>query len=97
MSLLLEAIEERQLLGIDLKDKNNLADYLDYALDTTKQTQVLVVPASWLNNAKHRSQLQTLFEKYVLIGLIDLGTIWSPVTALPFSLLVLFKTNNKKC
>lgn len=44
MSLLLEAIEERQLLGIDPNDKNNLANYLYYAVDNSQQTQVLVVP-----------------------------------------------------
>jgi hypothetical protein len=30
---LLAAIEERQLLGVNPQDKNNLADYLDYAVD----------------------------------------------------------------
>lgn len=95
MSLLLEAIEERQLLGINLKDKNNLADYLDYAVDETKATQVLVVPASWLNNPKHNKQLQTLFDHYYLVGLIDIGAIWSPVTALSFNLLVLSQNEQK--
>lgn len=33
MSFLLEAIESRQLLGINSEDKNNLSNYLDYALN----------------------------------------------------------------
>ncbi len=61
MSLLLEAIEERQLLGINPNDNNNLADYLDYAVDNTKQVQAIVLPSGWLNNSKHIKR-KTLLE-----------------------------------
>lgn len=95
MSLLLNAIIERKLLGINPQDKNNLSEYLEYAVDESKSTQGIVVPASWVNSTKHKCQLQELFNHYQLAALIDVGRIWSPVTAVPFTLIVLTKKANK--
>lgn len=95
MSFLLAAIEERQLLGVNPQDKNNLVDYLDYAVDINKQIQAIVVPAVWINSLKHKAELNTLFEKFYLVGLVDVGTIWSPVTSISFSVLILSVVKQK--
>ncbi|MBA6292857.1 hypothetical protein H4J58_13145 [Colwellia sp. MB3u-70] len=94
MSLLLNAIEERQLLGINPQDENNIRDYLDYALTPhekgqSEDVQTVVVPALWLTSSQHKRQLEPLFQQYALLAVIDVGTIWSPITAISFSLLVL--------
>jgi hypothetical protein len=98
MSFLLSAIEDRQLLGINPKDKNNLSDYLDYAINTkdselAQSIQAIVLPSAWVDSWQHKPCLQALFEQYHLIGLIDVGRIWSPVTNISFTLMVL--SNNK--
>ncbi|NDW15175.1 DUF4145 domain-containing protein [Alteromonas genovensis] len=98
MSQLLNAIEERQLLGINPQDENNISEYLDYALNpnsenkeqgTANDFQVIVVPSLWINSTKHKRQLAPVFEQYALHALVDVGAIWSPVTSVSFSLLVL--------
>ena len=98
MSRLLNVIEERQLLGINPQDENNISEYLDYALNphgedkkqsTTSDVQVIVVPSLWITSTKHKRQLAPVFEQYALHAVVDVGTIWSPVTSISFSLLVL--------
>lgn len=37
MSRLLNAIEERQLLGINPQDENNISEYVDYVLNDRAQ------------------------------------------------------------
>lgn len=96
MSQLLNAIEERQLLGINPQDENNIGEYLDYALTPHEKgknsdIQVIVVPSVWITNTKHKRQLEPLFQQYALLAVIDVGTIWSPLTGISFSLLVLGK------
>ncbi len=98
MSRLLNVIEERQLLGINPQDENNISEYLDYALNphgedkeqsTASDVQVIVVPSLWITSTKHKRQLATVFEQYALHAVVDVGAIWSPVTSISFSLLVL--------
>lgn len=40
MSRLLNAIEERQLLGINPQNENNIVEYLDHALSDSEQRTV---------------------------------------------------------
>lgn len=98
MSRLFNAIEERQLLGINPQDENNISEYLDYALNphgenkeqsTTNDVQIIVVPSLWITSTKHKRQLAPVFNQYALNALVDVGAIWSPVTSISFSLLVL--------
>lgn len=102
MTRLFNAIEERQLLGINPQDENNIREYLDYALSsslapyaenkeqgTTSNAQIIVVPSLWITNTKHKRQLAPVFEQYTLRAVVDVGAIWSPVTSVSFSLLVL--------
>ncbi|WP_420935479.1 DUF4145 domain-containing protein [Alteromonas sp. A081] len=98
MSRLLNIIEERQLLGINPQDENNISEYLDYALNphgenkeqsTTNDVQIIVVPSLWITSTKHKRQLAPVFNQYALNALVDVGAIWSPVTSISFSLLVL--------
>lgn len=96
MSLLLNAILERQLLAINPQDKNNLTDYLEYAVDENKPVQHVVVPSAWINNIRYKGQLQALFEYYYLEALIDVGCIWSPIAAVSFTMMVLTQKRSKK-
>ncbi|WP_445778059.1 restriction endonuclease subunit S [Shewanella sp.] len=102
MSRLLNAIEERQLLGINPDDDNNISEYLGYALNgrlaahakskqqcTTNDVQIIVVPSLWITSTKHKRQLAPVFEQYALHAVIDVGAIWLPATSISFSLLVL--------
>jgi hypothetical protein len=92
MGTLFDAVIDRQLLAIKPNDKSNLDEYLNYAFDINASRNIIVIPSNWLEGTKYKAQLDVLLESFKLIALIDLSAIWSPVSSISFSLLVLDST-----